>query len=119
MDNEQNTEQAAAEDAKRPVERRVMWQDSRCENCGYTQQDAEFHGDHHLCKNKNPPWRKYFRSQMVPGNIGTMVYWLEYEDGKSTDVNPSKIPDGAVVSDITFESDKRNIRKIGDTFVAA
>jgi len=102
-----------------PVEPLVMRQDSRCENCGYTQQDAEFHGDHHLCKNKNPPWLKYFRSQMVPGNIGTMVYWLEYEDGKSTDVNPSKIPDGAVVSDITFESDKRNIRKSGDTFVAA
>lgn len=43
----------------------------RCPVCGYTQQDAETHLDHHLCSNPNPPWRKYFRSQAIPGDPET------------------------------------------------
>jgi len=27
-----------------------------CPECGYTQEDAQIHFDHYLCKNKNPPW---------------------------------------------------------------
>lgn len=29
----------------------------RCDVCGYTEKDAQIHADHHLCKNKNPPWK--------------------------------------------------------------
>ena len=91
----------------------------RCPDCGYTQQDAELHLDHHLCKNQNPPWRKYFRSQAIAGNPGTMMYWVEYADGKACDIRAEKIPDGAVVTDVTFEYHKRNVMKRSDTFVAA
>jgi ribosomal protein S27AE len=91
---------------------------TRCSGCGYTQQDAELQLDHHLCSNKNPPWKKYFRSQAVPCDIGTMMYWVEYEDGKNADVDPSKMLEGSIVTDITFESDKREVIKSGNTFVS-
>ena len=33
--------------------------ESRCPACGYTKADAQFHGDHHLCRNDgNAPWQK-------------------------------------------------------------
>ena len=85
-----------------------------CPACGYTQQDAEEPSDPQFCSNPNPPWKKYYRSQAVP----TMMYWVEYADGKVSDITPGKIPDGAVVTDVTFESDKRDVRKSGGTFVA-
>jgi len=91
----------------------------RCPDCGYTQEDAEIHGDHYLCKNKAPPWKKYFRSQAISGNPSTMMYWVEYEDGKARDILPDNIPDGVIVTDVTFDFDKREIRKSGNTFIAA
>lgn len=34
-------------------------QEPRCPSCGYTAEDARYHGDHRLCKNSgNTPWEK-------------------------------------------------------------
>lgn len=31
----------------------------RCPHCGYTEEDAKVHGDHHLCKGRaDAPWNK-------------------------------------------------------------
>lgn len=91
----------------------------RCPDCGYTQQDAELHLDHCFCKNPNPPWIKYFRSQAIACDPGTMMYWVEYADGKAGDIEAKRIPDGAIVTDVTFENGKRSVRKCGNTFVSA
>lgn len=112
---DETTEASSADDPQGRNEALVM----RCPNCGYTQQDAELHADHHLCRNQNPPWRKYFRSQAIAGNPDTMMYWVEYGDGKAADIMAKNIPDGALVSDVTFEHDKRTVRKSGNSFVAA
>jgi hypothetical protein len=29
-----------------------------CPSCGYTKEDDDLNLDHHLCKNKNPPWKR-------------------------------------------------------------
>lgn len=118
MHNE-TTETKTNTEAGGLVEPLVRRDATRCPDCGYTQQDAELHADHNLCKNRNPPWKKYFRSQAIPGDPCTMMYWVEYEDGKAADIDPNKIPDTAMVSDVTFERDKRTVMKKGGTFVAA
>lgn len=46
---------------------------------------------------------KYYRSQIVPFDQGTMVYWAERHDGKSFDIDPSDIPIGALVEDMTHD----------------
>lgn len=53
---------------------------------------------------------EYFRSQIIPGNPGTMVYWSE-EGEHAKDIPPECIPVGAVVNDVTFDYDVRKIRK--------
>jgi len=45
---------------------------------------------------------EYFRSQLVPGNIDTLVYWADRWDGESFDIHPSAIPIGEIVKDVTY-----------------
>jgi len=41
-----------------------------CSECGYTEQDAQFHMDHYLCKNAgNAPWERH--QQNIGSNSGT------------------------------------------------
>ena len=46
---------------------------------------------------------KYFRSQLVPSDIGTTVYWADRWDGESFDIDPSDIPDNEIVIDVTYD----------------
>ena len=62
---------------------------------------------------------KYYRSQAIPGDINTVMYWVEFHDGKAADIPPNDIPEGAIVTDVTFEHDKREVRRKGNTFVTA
>lgn len=59
---------------------------------------------------------KYFRRQIIPLNPSTMVYWIDYEDGKVIDILPENIPDQTIVVDVTYHDDERKVRKIGDSF---
>lgn len=62
--------------------------------------------------------QQHFRSQIIPGNPGTMVYWVETEGEKDSDILPENIPEGAIVTDVTFAHDERRVRKSGDAFIA-
>ena len=44
---------------------------------------------------------EYFRSQIVSGNTGTIVYWADRWDGESFDIHPDDIPVGEIVKDVT------------------
>lgn len=45
---------------------------------------------------------KYFRSQIIPSDRGTIVYWAERHDEKNFDIHESDIPDKAPVTDVTY-----------------
>ena len=62
---------------------------------------------------------RYFRSQAIPSDPGTMMYWAEDEAGKAKDIHPNEIPQGAIVTDVTYDFDKRKVRRKGGTFVNA
>lgn len=45
---------------------------------------------------------KYFRSQIIPSDRDTTIYWIERHDGENFDIHVSDIPDGAIVMDVTY-----------------
>ena len=58
---------------------------------------------------------EYYRSLIVPFDSGTMVYWAERHDGENFDIDPSDIPENAIVTDVTsnFEALKYKKTKAG------
>ena len=48
---------------------------------------------------------KYFRSQAISFDRGTMMYWGDRHDGESFDIHPSDIPIGEIVTDVTRDKD--------------
>jgi len=46
---------------------------------------------------------KYFKSQLHAGDPNTIVYWCERYDGENFDIHPSDIPNGALVTDVTYD----------------
>ena len=43
--------------------------------------------------------KTYYKSQIIPGNQGTIVYWYEDEHGRSRDVLLEDIPKDAKILD--------------------
>ena len=41
----------------------------------------------------------YYKSQIVPNNSGTTVYWVEDEHGKARDISRDDIPKDAKIID--------------------
>lgn len=43
--------------------------------------------------------KTYYKSQVIPGNNGTIVYWYEDEHGKSHDTSREAIPKDTKILD--------------------
>lgn len=55
---------------------------ARCQSCGYTEEDAKFHMDHHLCKNSgNAPWEKHPYMDKVMPRLSTEKQFDAHNDG--------------------------------------
>lgn len=59
---------------------------------------------------------KFFRSQMIPMNPTTMCYWAESDDGTARDLLPESLPDGTIVTDVTYPKVPRQVVRRGDSF---
>lgn len=65
-----------------------------------------------MCNSKTT----YYRSQIIPCNKDTMVYWGE-SDGKEFDLLEKDVPEGSIVLDVTYQNDVREVRKERGKFV--
>jgi len=57
---------------------------------------------------------EYFRSQLIPSNPKTVVYWGVASS--SFDIKPDKIPEGSTVTDVTYEKHPLSYIKQGNYF---
>ena len=54
---------------------------------------------------------KYFRSQIIPFDRGTTVYWGERADGKDFDIDPNDIPIYSKITDISYAGSEYQLVK--------
>lgn len=58
----------------------------------------------------------FYRSQLIPCDTRTMVYWYEDSEGECHDISDTNIPDGAVVTDITYQDMPKKVIKTDGLF---